>query len=179
MKTKSVSILFGIFFIISALAFLLNIYIISVFAFMGCNLSARPTKSKVSEIVSKYGVILPETIELINYATDIGFDGGIWYCIFAYDYGDDQFNSLLSDEKDDEFEDKFSACIKSVKLYFKNDYAYPDLKRENYKWLYDYATSSSGNRGYELFILYFENENQLVVIDNTIQIRNQNRIDIK
>lgn len=166
MKTKIVALLLCVF------------SVVTIISFTGCDLSAKPTKSKVCEIVSgKYDITLPETIELINYSTNVGFDGGIWYCVFSYDYGDEEFNSLMSREKDAEFESKFLGCIRSVENYFNKDYVYPDLT-EDYEWIYAYTTSAEGRRGYELLILYFKNKNQLVVIDDTIQLNKENDLDI-
>lgn len=159
-RTKIIAILLCVFSVAAALAL------------GGCDLSAKPTKSKVRKIaLETYNIKLPESIELINYATDVGFDGGIWYCVFSYDYSDEEFNSLFKEERDDEFESKFLNKKQNVVNSFNNDYEYPDLK-EDYKWIYASDISSNGRRKFELMILYFDNINELVVIDNTIQVTN-------
>lgn len=85
----------------------------------GCNIMNPPmsVKEMRSYTQEKFGVTLPERIEIKYYAFEAWVSDGVHYYIYEYDGYDEQFNSTLSDEAFSEDLKRHSANAIKLKFY--------------------------------------------------------------
>ena len=162
------------------LAVLISVLSIAIsFSFGGCLKSCvdklleppAPTNESVIDLVkSKYDIELPKSINLNNYATDVGFDGGIWFCVFDYDGNDEEFINKLKHNRNEKFEKILLEKFKWTENYFYKKYSLPNLD-DGYFWYYNLIKDEDGRRASELLIFYLETENQLIIIDDSLRIK--------
>ncbi len=152
-------------------------------ALSGCNLSwwllkpETPTVESIRNSIRNWNVELPENIELVYYATELGPRGDGWYYDeLRYDGYYKDFNAIFIKEKNETFEKFFKIpATQSLNSAYKNtpdDFTLPDLS-DDYWWI----MINNSNDKYERIDKF----DQDTIYDNylcILYIKNQRKLSI-